>query len=57
MDKEEILIITSIILLNIVGFCLGYSYGRGVIVKVDDCLIYEETLYCEPENRLQIDFG
>ena len=57
MNAEEIMFAIAIICLCVVGFCLGFGYGQGSIVKVDDCLIYEETLYCEPENRLQIDFG
>ena len=58
MNLETVLILIWIILLNIVGIYIGYCYGRGVIVKVnDDCVIYEETLYCEPERKLQVNFG
>ena len=58
MNLETVLILIWIILLNIVGIYIGYCYGRGVIVEVaDDCVIYEDTLYCEPERTLTIDFG
>ena len=58
MDKEMIFLMIGVVLLNIVGFFIGYCYGKGAIVKVnDDCVIYEETLYCEPERTLTIDFG
>lgn len=58
MDKEMIFLMIAVVILNIVGVFIGYCYGKGAIVKVnEDCLIYEETLYCEPENKLQINFG
>ena len=57
MDKEMIFLMIGVVILNIVGFFIGYCYGRGVIVEVDDCIIYEETLYCEPERTLTVDFG
>lgn len=58
MDQEMIFLMIGVVVLNIVGFFIGYCYGKGAIVKVnDDCLIYEETLYCEPKNTLRIDFG
>lgn len=58
MNLETVLILIWIILLNIVGIYIGYCYGRGVIVEVgDDCVIYEERLYCEPERTLTVDFG
>ena len=58
MDKEMIFLMIGVVLLNIVGFFIGYCYGRGVIVEVgDDCVIYEERLYCEPERTLTVDFG
>ena len=57
MDKEMIFLMIGVVLINIVGFFIGYCYGKGAIVKVDDCIIYEETLYCEPERTLTVDFG
>lgn len=57
MDKGLILILIGIVILNVTGFYIGFCYGRGVIVEVDDCIIYEETLYCEPERTLRVDFG
>ena len=57
MNKETIFIMIIIVILNVVGFFIGFCYGKGAIVKIDDCVIYEETLYCEPENTLTIDFG
>lgn len=56
MDKEMIFLMVAVVALCVAGFFLGYGFGHGAIVKVnDDCLIYEETLYCEPENTLRID--
>lgn len=57
MNLETIIVILWVILLNVAGIYIGYCYGKGAIVKVDDCLIYEETLYCEPERTLTVDFG
>ena len=58
MDFEDIAFLLIILTLNIVGFVIGYCYGTGNIVKVnEDCVIYKETLYCEVENTLRVDFG
>ena len=54
---EATIIVMIVLILNAIGIYIGYCYGRGVIVKVDDCIIYEDTLYCEPERTLTIDFG
>lgn len=54
---EAIIIVMIVLILNAIGIYIGYCYGRGVIVEVGDCVIYEETLYCEPERTLTIDFG
>ena len=58
MNLETFLMIIAVILLNITGFYLGYCYGREPVIEVnDDCVIYEEKIYCELENKLQINFG
>jgi hypothetical protein len=58
MDKEMIFLMIGVVLLNIAGFFIGYMYGHEPVIKVNDnCLIYEEILYCEPEQKLQINFG
>ena len=53
----DIFIIVTVLILNALGIYIGYCYGKGVIVEVgDDCVIYEERLYCEPERKLQVNF-